>query len=457
MKNKLIFVGIASFLFFIGTALPADEKQAPPQSKPLEEKTQENQPGSLRDHAIPPELANISVPDDDPYLAAMGFVRAMAIIRKTYVDKEKVSYDKLFKSALRGMFQDLDPFSSYESAERFQALNEDGGKFAGIGAALSKRDTFLDVVNVLKNGPAQRAGLRAGDLILEIDGASTAKMDMKKAIDLIRGPKDSVLNLKIYRRSDDTNRDLSIKRAFITISSVTGIRMLSDHIGYLRITQFTASTPADLEKGLDMLKKQGMKALVLDVRSNPGGLLDSAIQICSKFLKTGVPILSVEGRDTNKTSFTALNCKKTLDIPMAILINGNSASAAELFPACMQDHKRAILVGERSFGKGSVQTVIPFENKTALRITTAKYYTPSRRIIHENGIEPDIKVPLTQSQSHALSTQISNYPGEIKPVIPNAIRDTQLERAIEILKGIQIFQDAKSADTDEQDETANPE
>lgn len=384
--------------------------------------------------------------EEDAYAAAMDFVRAMTILRNTYVDKEKTSYDELFRAAIKGMLQELDPFSSYEQARRFKELtDEHAGQFAGIGTTLTMRNRFLEIIFVVPDSPSAHAGLKSGDIIVEIDGVPTTSMNMDQAVNTIRGELGAELKLKIYRPSEDKSRDVVLKRALISNSTVTGAHMLEDGIGYLRINQFSASTAEDLDKALEKLKKENMKALIVDVRGNPGGLLDSGVEVCSRFIKTGSPVVSIEGRGESKTRHTAIDCGKILDIPLAVLVNGNSASAAEIFAACMQDHKRAILIGAKTFGKGSVQSIIPFEEDSVLRITTAKYYTPSRRVIHGNGVAPDISVVLSPAHDAALANQISLFPGEVKPLIPNPVRDLQLERALEILKSVMIFREANSS------------
>ena len=217
--------------------------------------------------------------------------------------------------------------------------------------------------------------------------------------------------------------------------------MIEDGIGFLRITQFNIPSAAQLDESLKKLKEQKIKALIIDLRGNPGGLLTSAIELCSRFLETGELVVSTEGRlQSQKQEYRSLRCDKYLDIKIGILVDGNSASASEIFAACLQDHKRAIVVGEKTFGKGSVQTIFALpENGGAIRLTTAKYYTPSRRVIHENGVEPDIKVPISQKMMDKIYTQRLSSSGVIKPEGPDTVRDVQLERAVEVMKGICLF------------------
>lgn len=392
----------------------------------------------------PPPKAEELFLDDEAYKSMLDFLAALAIVKSNYVDTDKTSYEKLFKAALRGMMHELDPFSNFESSESMDSMRKDlDGNFAGIGVVISTRNRILEIVSVMPGGPSEKAGIKAGDIITEIDGNPVNGLALDDSIKTIKGKPGSVMKLKIYRGSDDSTRVFNVTREIITVSTITGMRMTDpeNKVGYFRITQFGSKTAADLDKAIDALNKEGMKALVIDLRDNPGGLLDAAIAVCSRFVKTGTEIVSIEGRDDKKIMHRALPSKKFLDLPLVILINGNSASSSEIFSACMQDHKRAIIVGEKSFGKGSVQTVIPFGNNEALRITTAKYFTPGRRVIHGNGIEPDIGVPLSNAHRFLLSQQLNNTPGVIKPPSPTSVRDIQLERALEILKGISLYRE----------------
>ena len=380
--------------------------------------------------------------DDEAYKSMLDFLAALAIVKTHYVDNDKVSYDRLFKAALRGMMHELDPFSNYESPENVESMQKDmDGNFAGIGIVLSSRNRVLEVISVMPGGPSEKAGIKAGDIITEIDGKPLNGLPLDECVKMMKGKAGTQLKLKIYRGSDDTTKNLALLREIITVSTVSNVRFSdrANNVGYMRLSQFGAQSAEDMDKALAALTKQGMTSLVIDLRDNPGGLLDAAIAVCSRFIKTGEDVVSIEGRDDKKIQHRAIPCTKYTDLPLVLLINGNSASAAEIFSACMQDHKRAVVVGEKSFGKGSVQTVIPFGSGEALRITTAKYYTPGRRVIHGKGVEPDITVPLSNAHRYLLSQQLNSSGGIVKPPATASVRDIQLERALEILKGIALY------------------
>lgn len=377
------------------------------------------------------------------YKSMMEFLNALALIRTTYVDADKVTDEKLFKAALRGLLHELDAYSDYESSETFKATREETtGEIAGIGVVVTCRNRTLEIMEVRKDSPAAKAGLKAGDLILEIDGKTFD--NMSGGVRLLRGEVGDPVRLKVYRSANDTTSEITVERAVIRLSSVTGAKIIAPGVGYLRIMQFGTRTASELDQALAQLDQQGMKQLVIDLRNNPGGLVIAAGDACSRFLTPGKRIVSLEGRNAKeKQVIVAKPCKSYPDLPVAVLINENTASAAEIMTACLQDHKRAVAIGERTFGKGVVQTLIPFGEKEALRITTAKYYTPARRVIQDNGIEPDVAVPLSTARNFALAAQLNFHPGEIRPKIPNAVRDIQLERAMEILKAVRLFKDGK--------------
>lgn len=390
---------------------------------------------------VPDDLAV----DENAYRSLMQFLSALAVVKTHYVDPEKTTYQALFKTALRGMMHELDPFSNYESADALREIREGSpGRKAGVGLAISLKNRILEVVDVFPEGPAAKAGLRPGDVITAIDGEDLHGKGMKECLDSLRGPPDSIVALTVYRPSDDSTREFTVRREILTRKTVTGARIIdpAGGVAYLRIVQFGSRTAAEVDSALERLKNQSMRLLVIDLRNNPGGLLNSAVAICSRFLKPGITVVSVEGRrKRNNTVLKSIPCKSFPELPVAILVNGNSASAAEILAACLQDHKRAVLIGEKTFGKGSVQTLIPFGENEVLRITTAKYYTPGRRIIHGNGIQPDISVPLTNAQRFALTSQLNLHPGEINPESVGRIRDIQLERAVEVMKTVEIFRD----------------
>ncbi|MFZ2657042.1 MAG: S41 family peptidase [Victivallales bacterium] len=389
--------------------------------------------------------ASIESPDDS-YTTIYRFMYVLQKVRREYVDADKISYQSLIKGAMKGMLRELDPFSSYMEPEGYKELVDDteGREFGGIGIVVTFRNHTLEVIAPMEDTPGFKAGIKPGDMILAIDGQPTSQMTLDDCIKLLKGAPGTSVMVTIYRESEDLKKDITIERANIEVSTIKGVKMLEDGIAFLRITQFNLPTAAKLDESLKKLKEQGMQALIIDLRGNPGGLLSSAIEVCSRFLDAGELVVSTEGRLPNqKLEYRALRCDKYPDIKIGILVDANSASASEIFAACLQDYKKAILIGDKTFGKGSVQTVFALpENGGAIRLTTAKYYTPSHRVIHENGVEPDIKVPLSLKTRDKIYTQRLSYSGVVKPEGANTTKDVQLERAIEIMKGVNLFSKA---------------
>ncbi|MEA2011644.1 MAG: S41 family peptidase [Verrucomicrobiota bacterium] len=296
------------------------------------------------------------------------------------------------------------------------------------------------MVTPLEDTPAAAIGLLANDQIVAIESKSTEKMKLTEAIKLLKGKPGTKVTISIYRPSSENTFDVTITRAVIHIKSVKNVSVNEDKIGYIRITQFGAETSTLLAKALNDLDRKGAEALVLDLRNNPGGLLDSAVEVSSLFLPKGKLVVFTEGRDKiQKQEFFSGNGRKHSEYPMAILVNGGSASAAEIVSGCLQDYERAILIGEKTFGKGSVQTVVQLPDYSAIRLTTAKYYTPSKKIIHNHGIEPNIKIEISNEIAVKLAIQRSR-PKEMKlPEGEEVIEDVQLKRAFEAIKECKIM------------------
>jgi carboxyl-terminal processing protease len=380
------------------------------------------------------------------------FTMALEQIRRNYVDAEKTEYKELVYGALKGMLQSLDPHSAFLDPEMYGDMKDDtSGHFGGLGIVISMRDGILTVVAPMEDTPGARAGLLSGDRIIEIDGESTENLTLQEAVRKLRGPPDTDVDIRILRPETNEFEEHTITRAIITVDSVKDAKMLDDKIGYVRITQFNAPTSEDLTKAVKELKEEGMEALVLDLRNNPGGLLNAAIEVAQQFVRRGELIVFTQGRDGRRIQrYTARERNPDLDLRMAILINEGSASASEIVAGALQDHRRAILVGETSFGKGSVQSVLPLDDGSALRLTTAKYYTPSERVIDELGIEPDILVPFPPEDWAKLLIKRSRpenaEPEEGEEDLEDVV-DIQLERALDVLKGIMLFQSKGQMDT----------
>lgn len=386
---------------------------------------------------------------DSGYEDIAVFTRALQLIRQDYVDDEKVSYHDLTYSALRGMLAELDPHSQFMEPEDFGGMQEDTrGSFGGLGIVVAVRDGKLTVVTPMEDTPGFDAGLLPGDRIMKIDGESTEKMTLEDAIQLLRGEVGEVVTLTIYRASNNEVKEVPIKRAVIKVASVKDAKILpseiaGDHkIGYVRITQFNEPTAKDLSKKLDMLEEQGMEALVLDLRYNPGGLLNSAVDVCAEFLPENELVVFTEGRTPSqrreyRTPGTGKPYRK---YPIAVLINGGSASGSEIVAGALKDLNRAILVGETTFGKGSVQSVMPLQDGSALRLTTAKYYTPSKQVIHEHGVAPTIRATMSpQEERMLLMKRREDYLDEADTKMLDDFRDVPLQRAVDALRGVMIY------------------
>jgi carboxyl-terminal processing protease len=396
-----------------------------------------------------PNTAKELKQDDEAYKAMSMLVTVMRILRKYYVDQDKVSYQRLVTGALKGMLHELDPYSVYEApAVHKKTTQQFSGSIVGIGVIIMKaKKGGLKIISPLANSPAMKAGLQAGDLILKINDKKINGMSMQECTRLIQGKPGTYVKLEIVRASSSQPMNFKIKRAVVKRSPVpyNGVKILPGDIGYIRLTVFSQTTGEAFDRALKKLDKAKIKGLIIDLRFNPGGLLKAAIDVCSRFLARGELVIFTEGRGkSNRQSFFAIECEKHLKLPIVVLINSYSASASEIVAGCLKDNKRAILIGSRSYGKGSVQRIRPLPNKGALRFTIAKYYTPAREVIHNKGIDPDIKVELPLRQRLMLARQLAKYPGTIHPKVRGAMTDVQLQRAIQVLQGIIKFNEAKN-------------
>ncbi len=319
------------------------------------------------------------------------FVEVLREIEKNYV--EPVGPKKLIYGAIRGMVKTLDPHSSFMTKDEYQELMvETKGSFTGVGIEITIKDDMLTVVAPIEGSPAYKAGIKAGDKIIKIDDMSAKDMTLMDAVKHIRGPKGTKVKLTVLREGKNKPLEFVIVRDVIPLKSVRKYRLTHD-IGYIRISSFQSNTTRELKKALDYLEKgDRLKGLILDLRNDPGGLLNQAINVSDLFLDAGI-IVSTKGRKKSQDliAYAHSNIEKR-DYPIVVLVNSGTASAAEIVAGALQDNKRALIVGTKTFGKGSVQTVIPLSDGSALRLTTARYYTPSGRCIQITGIEPDIEL-----------------------------------------------------------------
>jgi len=387
--------------------------------------------------------------EDNGYSQISIFAKAIELIRQDYVDGNKTSYHDLVTAAMKGMLSSLDPHSQFMDPDDFRDMQEDTrSRFNGLGVEVSMKNGLPTVVTAMEDTPAARAGILSGDQILKINGASTERMDLQDAINILRGPAGRRVTLTLLRPSTKEIKEYTLDRAEIKVRSVKGMRLLDPEltgpfrIGYIRLIQFNEPTAEELSKALDELQKEGMQALILDLRNNPGGLLNSAVDVCGQFLPPKSKVVSTQGRmPSQQHDYSTSGAKKERpNFPMALLINEGSASGAEIVAGALKDLHRAILVGETTFGKGSVQNVMQLPDGSAVRFTTAKYYTPSRQVIQGNGVAPDIRVALTTEQERVLFTlrnAESVKPEDEKSIIKT--KDPQMLRAIDALKGLMIY------------------
>ncbi len=389
---------------------------------------------------------------DSAYPNLELFSVVMEKIRKDYVDGKDTSYQDLVYGALKGMVNTLDPHSEFLDPQRHKELqNDTQGQFGGLGIVVGIKDELLTVIAPIEDTPGFKAGILTGDRIIKIDGRNTERFSTTDAVRILRGDPGTEVTITIQRPSTGMIQELRLTRAVINVDMAKDINgrkqfpIGENKIGYVRLTQFGEKTTDELQAALKKLKAQDLQGLILDLRGNPGGLLDQAIGVCEKFVPRGQLIVSTEGRNASQSS-----ARKSFgrgdaigSLPMVVLVNFGSASAAEIVAGCLQDLKRAIVLGEKTFGKGSVQSILPLPNGAALRLTTAKYYTPSHKVIHEQGITPDIEVAMSDDEERALFLKRS--PGGLDSLDPKdreaveKLRDPQFDRAMDMLKGIKIF------------------
>ncbi len=401
-------------------------------------------PGAFAQEAQPAKSE-----EDNGYAQISIFAKALELIRQDYVDDNKTSYHDLINAAMKGMLSSLDPHSQFMNPDDFRDMQDDTrSRFNGLGIEVSMKNGLPTVIAAMEDTPAAKAGVLSGDQILRINGISTERMDLQDAINVLRGPAGAKITLTLLRPSTKEIKEYTLQRAEIKIQSVKGARLLDPEftgpfkIGYIRLVQFNEPTADELSKALDELQKQGMQALILDLRNNPGGLLNSAVDVCAQFLPPNTKVVSTQGRVASQQhDYSTSGAKKERsNFPMVVLINEGSASGAEIVAGALKDLHRAVLVGETTFGKGSVQNVMQLPDGSAVRFTTAKYYTPSKQVIQGNGVTPNIRVAVTADQERSLSALRNT--GNMKPEDEKTIikaRDPQMLRAIDALKGVMIY------------------
>lgn len=405
--------------------------------------------------------SRVSAIDRSTYKSLKTFNEVLDMVEKNYV--EPVEAEKLLHGAINGMIKSLDPHSSFMTAEMYKELEvETRGSFGGIGIEITLVKDVLTVVSPIEDTPAYNAGVKAGDQIVRIDGKSTKDITIMDAVKKLRGPKDTKVTITIQREGMAKPKDIEMTRSTIKIRSIKS-KIYDEHIGYIRIASFQERTGDELKKTLREIeaKARPLKGIVLDMRNNPGGLLNQSVEVSDAFLKSGI-IVSTRGRSKNMESkAVAKDDGDEPTCPMVVLVNEGTASAAEIVSGALQDNGRAVILGAQTFGKGSVQTVIPLEEGAALKLTTAKYYTPKGRSIQAEGITPDIVVKQIRpqeekseekanAQNHVLREK--DLQGHIKSPTEDDVKvddakketdildkDNQLKNAIDILKGWDIL------------------
>ncbi len=402
---------------------------------------------------------------DDLYSQIELFSYALTTIQSDYVDEVK-SKDLIY-GALKGMVGTLDPHSQFLDPDDYKELKtETQGKFGGLGIEISIKDGLLTIVTPLEDTPAWRAGIKPGDRIVKIEGEITKDITLNEAVKKLRGKPGTTVNITILREDKFELKDFSIVREVIHIQDVKHVQILEDNIGYIRLTEFREDSAKEFRKGLEKLKKEGADSLIVDLRNNPGGLLNVAIAISEEFLPEGEIIVSTRGRHSSQNSVSKSHNKDhVIKWPVVVLINEGSASGSEILAGALKDNKKAIIVGTTSFGKGSVQSVIPMPDGSGLRLTTSKYFTPSGVSIHGTGIKPDIVVKRVFVEDEDKDNEAKGKKEKAKEIFETIehkkessadpkklleekeakirellLKDNQVRTAISVLKGIKVYQ-----------------
>ncbi|MGB9716109.1 MAG: S41 family peptidase [Thermodesulfovibrionales bacterium] len=392
------------------------------------------------------------------------FSEAFSIVRKNYIEEAKPK--DLIYGAIKGMLSSLDPHSGFLNPEAYKEMQaETKGEFGGIGIQIGIKDGMLTVIAPIEDTPAYRAGIKAGDRIIKINNEFTKDMGLHDAVSKMRGAPKTSVTITILREGWKETRDFTIVREMIKIKSVK-YKVLEDNIGYVKISQFQEQTANDLATAIEKLSQEKINALILDLRNNPGGLLNSAVDVASQFLPPDKLVVYIKGRKGERTEYHTEKDGLICDVPMIVLVNEGSASASEIVAGALKDWNRAVILGAKTFGKGSVQSVIPLSDGSGLRLTTAMYYTPKGTSIQATGIVPDILVklePKEKGKAHPVirekdlerhlknnqdSIQDEEEPKEPEDMVPVEVdekEDTQLQRAIDLLKTWKVFKELPKA------------
>ncbi len=370
----------------------------------------------------------------------------LGAVNENYVDADQAALPKLTEAALRGMLDSLDPHSEYMSARDYKKLEEDiSNEFGGIGVQVELRKGKVVVIAPIAGTPGAKAGIRRGDIFVSVEGQKLEKPVLDEVIGRLRGKPGTKVRIGFTRPSTATDFEVTVTRERIKVESVREVHLRPDGIGYLEITQFGERTSEEFIGALNTLNAQGMRALIIDLRDNPGGLLTSAVEVAEPFFTKGELIAYTQGRKpADRDEYRAAAPEAPLTLPVAVLINAGSASAAEIVSGALKDTRRAVVVGERSFGKGSVQTILPLRQGEGLRLTTARYYTPSGVTLHEKGVAPDVEVVMSSVEDDSARIQRSRDdvvdPADFKERFSiERMPDRQLDAAVAVLQSALIL------------------
>jgi len=376
------------------------------------------------------------------------FADAISLVKSDYVDE--VESKTLVYGAMKGMLSSLDDYSAFMEPDEFNEIKEEAkGEFGGIGIEISYKEGIPTVITPIVGTPAEAAGIQPGDKIVKIDGKSTKDMTLNDAIKKLRGNPGTPVTITVWREKDRKVLDVPVKRAMIKIRSIRKAEFAEDKIGYIKLVEFQENTPRDLEEALKKLESQGMTALILDLRYNPGGLLEVAVDVAEKFIPKDKVVVSLKSRNAEQnTVFKSSGKLLHPDYPLVVMVNEGSASASEIVAGAVQDNSRGIVLGQKTFGKASVQSVIPMKDGSALRLTSALYYTPSGKLIRNQGILPDVVVEQEEpkaknkTESEEIFEKVEkNRKGAVKEEAVSDKkdeRDNQLGMAVNLIKAMRI-------------------
>ena len=449
MRKILVFCLIvigAVFVFYL-QEVTSDEQKQPVVLEPSKSQAQE-----------------IEESEDDFYKEIELFTDALTLIRSEYVEETK--YKDLIYGSLKGMLRSLDDYSQFLKPDEYKEVKvETEGEFGGLGIQIAIQDGLLTVIAPIDDTPAYRVGLKANDRIVKIDGEITRDITLMEAVKKLRGKPGTQVNVTIMREGAEKLLDFTITRDIIKVKSIRLAKLFDDNIGYIRLSEFQERSSEELEEALRELEALGMDSLILDLRNNPGGLLDSAVKVAEKFIPSGEVIVSTRGRmGRQDMMFRSSRIGKHRTYPLVVLVSKGSASGSEIVAGAIQDYKRGILLGTKTFGKASVQTVIPLADGSALRLTTSRYFTPKGRLIHQKGIEPDVEVEFEgreleeQPEEESVFEKVNERDEEAQEekvlqketkqakttleefMQDGGFYDNQLVRAVDLLKGIKIYE-----------------